>query len=111
MIFMCRRARIMRRVSVRAGMVISARLVRQQERACFSVKFKKHIPLIVPIWLIPAGCGGVALYRSFSWPVLVLIVAFAVNSYVILPLVAKRHSCGDCPQRKIVPGWPRRCAG
>ena len=83
--------------------MISARLVRQQDLACFSAKFKIHIPIIVPIWLIPAACGGVALYRSFSWTVVVLVVVFVVNSYVILPLVAKRHSCADCPQKEDCP--------
>jgi len=83
--------------------IISAKLVRKQDLACFSVKFKKHIPVIVPIWFIPVVCGGIVLYRSFSWPVLVLVVVFAINSFVILPLVAKQHSCADCPQKEDCP--------
>ena len=83
--------------------MISAKLARQRDLACFSAKFKIHIPVIVPIWLIPAVCGGVVLYHSFSWTVVVLVVVFVVNSYVILPLVAKRHSCADCPQKEDCP--------
>ena len=28
---------------------------------------------------------------------------FVVNSCVVLPLLAKRHNCGDCPQREGCP--------
>jgi hypothetical protein len=83
--------------------MISSRLVRQREQACFSKKFKIHIPVIVPIWLIPAACGGYALYRSFSWPLLVLLFSFIIDSYIILPLVAKSHSCAECPQKEDCP--------
>jgi len=83
--------------------MISARLVRQGDGVCFPVKFKKHIFVIVPIWLIPPACGGVALYRSFSWTALVLILLFVIDSYVILPLVAKGHSCAECPQKDDCP--------
>ncbi len=89
--------------------VISARLVKPGPRECFAEKFRQHIPVIVPLWLIPAGCGGVALYRAFSWPVVVLVSTFMVNSYLILPLVSKRHGCKECPQREGCP-WMARGA-
>ncbi len=79
--------------------VIAARLVPKGECECFAAKFKRHIPVIVPLWLIPAAVGGVALYRHFAWPLAAVLLAFAVDAYVILPLLAKSHSCGDCPQR------------
>ena len=82
---------------------ISARVAPKGERDCFSTKFKRHIPVIVPLWLIPAACGATALWLSFSWQLAALALAFAVNSYVILPLVSKRHSCGDCPQKADCP--------
>ncbi|MHC5054594.1 MAG: hypothetical protein ACYTKD_07745 [Planctomycetota bacterium] len=82
---------------------VSARLAKKAERNCFSEKFKRHIPVIVPLWLIPVACGGIALWHTFSWQLAGLIVAFVVNSYVILPLVSRKRGCADCPQRDDCP--------
>jgi hypothetical protein len=83
--------------------LLAARLARKGSHECFAEKFRRHIPVIVPLWLIPVVCGGVALGRGFSWPMLLLVSAFAVNSYVILPLVSKRHGCKECPQKEGCP--------
>jgi hypothetical protein len=85
---------------------IAARLAKKGERECFSQKFKRHIPVIVPLWLIPPVAGAVALAGSLRWGLLALVGVFVVNSYIVLPLLAKRHSCGDCPQRDTCPWMP-----
>ena len=82
---------------------VAARLTRKGDRECFSQKFKRHIPVIVPLWLIPLVAGVLALRQSFAWWLLGLVGVFVVNSYVLLPLLAKRHGCGDCPQREGCP--------
>ena len=82
---------------------IAARLAKKGDRECFTQKFKRHIPVIVPLWIVPVVAGGMELARAFTWSLLVLVAAFAVNSYVILPLLSKRHSCGECPQREGCP--------
>jgi hypothetical protein len=78
---------------------VAARLARKGDRECFTQKFKRHIPVIVPLWIVPGVVGGAALAQSFGWRLLLLVLVFAVNSFVILPWLSKRHSCGDCPQR------------
>jgi hypothetical protein len=83
--------------------VISARIVKKGDRNCFSEKFRRHIPVIVPLWFIPVVCGGVALCHFFSWALVGLVALFIVNSYIILPLVSKKHSCADCPQKDECP--------
>lgn len=55
--------------------------------------------MIVPLWLVPLVGGVFALVQAFDGWLLGLLGVFVVNSYVVLPLLAKRHSCGDCPQR------------
>lgn len=77
----------------------AAKMARKGDRVCFSEKFKRHVPVIFPLWLAPAGAGGVALWRSFSWPLGVLAVLFALDAFIILPLASRRHSCADCPQK------------
>lgn len=88
--------------------VISARLVRRGDRECFSEKFKRHIPVIVPIWFVPLVVGAAALAKhGFSWQLLVLVVAFSIDSFVVLPLLSRKHGCADCPQRDSCP-WMKR---
>ena len=85
----------------------AAKLAWKGSHECFAEKFRRHIPVIVPLWLIPIMCGGIALWRGFSWPVVLLMSAFIANSYVILPLVSRRHGCRECPQREGCP-WMAR---
>lgn len=88
--------------------VIAARLVRKGAQECFAQKFKRHIPVIVPLWVIPVLVGLVALAESFRWGLLVLVLVFVLDAYVVLPLVSKRHSCAECPQREGCP-WMAHC--
>ena len=88
--------------------LLAAKLARKGSRECFAEKFRRHIPVIVPLWLIPVICGGIALWRGFSWPMVLLMSAFVADSYVILPLLSKRHGCKECPQRDDCPWMARR---
>jgi len=90
--------------------MISAMLVRKGSRNCFSEKFRRHIPVIVPLWLIPVVCGGMALRNSFSWWLAGLLFAFVIHSFVVLPLFSKRHGCADCPQKDDCP-WMQGAGG
>jgi len=83
--------------------VLSARLRRPGDTSRFEAKFKRHIGVIVPLWIIPLLVGGVALARGFSWPLAALLGAFILNSYVILPLASRRHGCRHCTQREECP--------
>jgi hypothetical protein len=74
---------------------------------CFSEKFKKHIPVIVPLWFIPILAGGPVLVSRFSWPLLVLLIIFALDAFVVLPLVSTQHGCKECPQKDTCP-WMKR---
>jgi len=83
--------------------LISARIAAKGERECFPEKFKRHIPVIVPLWLVPVICGVVGLCLSFSWLVFALICVFAIDAYVVLPLVSRKTCCAECPQADICP--------
>jgi len=88
--------------------LVSARIAQKGEKTCFSEKFKRHIPVIVPLWIIPVLCGGYALLRGFSLPLLVLLVLFVADAFVILPLLSRKHSCAECPQRDDCPWMGQR---
>ncbi|RME90374.1 MAG: hypothetical protein D6766_13345 [Verrucomicrobia bacterium] len=89
--------------------MISARIVTKGDRDCFVEKFRRHIFAIVPLWIIPVVCGGIALWRSFSWPLVGLVLAFVGEAWVVLPIVSKKHGCAECPQKEQCP-WMARGA-
>ena len=69
----------------------------------FRKKFRRHIPVIVPLWFIPVAAGVYFLVSSFWWPLLILLVVFAVDAFVVLPLLSRKHGCVECPQKDQCP--------
>jgi hypothetical protein len=87
---------------------IAAKLRARQDGADFRQQFRRHIPVIVPLWFLPLIAGGLALTRQFSWLDLALLLAFALNSFVVLPLVSRLYGCAKCPQKESCP-WMGGC--
>jgi len=79
-----------------------------QKQDCFDEKFKKHIPVIVPLWFIPVVVGVTAEFRAISFGLLALLIVFAVDAFVLLPLFSTKHSCKECPQRDSCPWMKKR---
>lgn len=82
---------------------IAAKFRKKKSIESFREKFKKHIPVIVPLWFIPILVGVPFVIRSFSWTLLVLLVVFALDAFVILPLVSTKYGCKGCPQKESCP--------
>ena len=82
---------------------IAARLRQKADVSRFREKFKKHIPVIVPLWFVPVIAGVVFAVLSFCWLMVILLVLFALVAFVFLPLFSKRHSCTHCPQKESCP--------
>jgi hypothetical protein len=82
---------------------LSAKMVKQKDKQYFALKFKKHIAVIVPLWIIPAVFGVIGLVKSFSWSLLFLVLLFILISWVILPMLSKKQGCAKCPQKKQCP--------
>jgi hypothetical protein len=82
---------------------IAAKFRQKKDDSLFTRKFKNHIPVIVPLWIIPTVAGIVFLISKFSLLVLVLLVLFAINSYVLLPLISTKYGCTHCPQKDKCP--------
>lgn len=82
---------------------IAAKLLSKKDGNLFMEKFKKHIPIIVPLWVIPALAGGIFLILAFSLWMLALFILFAMDSFIILPLISRRYGCAHCPQKDTCP--------
>jgi hypothetical protein len=82
---------------------IAAKARKKQEIQCFDKKFKTYIPMIVPLWFLPLIAGGYVTVQQFSWWYSALLVVFAIDAFVLLPLVSTRHGCKECPQQDTCP--------
>ncbi|OHB59922.1 MAG: hypothetical protein A2167_00430 [Planctomycetes bacterium RBG_13_46_10] len=92
-----------------AGKLRSRKLQnRESSQDCFNEKFKKHIPVIVPLWFIPVLVGVTVEFHTFSIGLLALLIVFAVDAFVLLPLFSTKHSCKECPQRDSCPWMKQR---
>ena len=110
MIFVCPYCRYWNTHSCPCGYGrIAAKFRGKEQVDCFNEKFKKHIPVIVPLWFIPVIAGILLVISSFSWLLLALIVIFALDAFVVLPLFSTKHGCKECPQKETCP-WMKRKA-
>ncbi|MBT4485861.1 MAG: hypothetical protein HOC71_19500 [Candidatus Latescibacteria bacterium] len=82
---------------------IAAKFREKNSENKFAEKFKIHIPVIVPLWIIPVIEGIIFLTIDFDRLLFIIMVAFIVNSFIILPLLARIYGCGHCPQKSDCP--------
>jgi hypothetical protein len=83
--------------------IVAAKLRSKKDNATFPQQFKKHIPVVVPLWFIPLIAGVIFLFSDFSWILLGVLIAFVVNSHLFLPLLARQYGCASCPQKETCP--------
>jgi hypothetical protein len=86
---------------------ISSKLRKVRDQSRFNEKFKKHIPVIVPLWIIPVIVGIIFLFHNFSVFLLLLLVIFGIDAFVVLPLVSRKYGCAHCPQKDACP-WMKK---
>jgi hypothetical protein len=89
---------------------IAARLRPRSSETRFAEQFRRHIPVIVPLWFIPLVAGGVLLARNFTPLMAVLMAVFVVDAFGILPLMARKYGCAHCPQKADCP-WMKTGEG
>lgn len=89
---------------------IAARVRPRQAGDDFARQFRRHIPVIVPLWFVPLIAGIVTLVHGVAWMPMLLLALFAVNSFVILPLLSRKFGCRHCPQKQTCP-WMGNCKG
>ena len=75
----------------------------KNEENMFMEKFNKHIPVIVPLWLIPVIAGITFLIFEFTLLMFLLTIVFGINSFIVLPLLSRKYGCAHCPQKDDCP--------
>ena len=66
----------------------------------FNEKFRKHIPVIEPLWIRPVALAVPTLVKEFTWGLTILLVVFARAAFVVLPLFSTRQGGRECLQRQ-----------
>ena len=89
---------------------IAAKFREKSPEDMFSEKFKKHITVIIPLWIIPLIEGMIFLLLNYNLTLLILVIAFTLNSFIILPLLARIYGCGHCPQKNDCPWMFKKSA-
>jgi len=82
---------------------LAAKVRQKRDGDRFNEKFKRHIPIIVPLWIIPLIASIATLLNTFSYLMLILLIIFIIDSYIILPLVSRKYGCAHCPQKDSCP--------
>ena len=88
--------------------IIATHFTEKKNPQLFSEKFKRHIPVIVPLWFIPVILGGVVMMMDFSFLLLIMLILFAIDSFILLPVLSKKHGCTHCPQKQDCPWMERK---
>lgn len=86
---------------------IAAKLRRKAGCEGFEQRFRRHIPVIVPLWFLPLVPVVLMVWKGSGWLIWIPAGLFVLDAFVILPLVSARCGCKDCPQRQTCP-WMHR---
>ena len=82
---------------------IAAKVREKRDGDRFNEKFKKHIPIIFPLWIIPIVVAVISLIYELSIIMIILLVLFIFDSIIVLPLVSRKYGCAHCPQKATCP--------
>jgi hypothetical protein len=82
---------------------VSAMLMAKKDERRFVKEFKKNIPAIIPIYVIPVIAGTLFLASSFTMVLLISILLFAFNSFYLSPRISMKYACSRCSVRKECP--------
>ncbi|MGD2144442.1 MAG: hypothetical protein PVF54_08200 [Anaerolineae bacterium] len=91
--------------------VVSARFRPRGDYSDFTRKFRQHIPVVVPLWIVPVVVAIIVTVKSLSVPPALVLGAFVLDGYILLPWLSKGHGCKDCPQPDLCPWWAGKTAG
>jgi hypothetical protein len=69
--------------------------------------FKRHMAVVFPAWFVPVIVGIYILIGEFTLQMLILLIAFILIAFVVLPIFSRRYGCDYCDLRDKCP-WMGR---
>ena len=86
---------------------IASKLRRRGRGGSFGKRFRMHMPVVIPIWVIPVVIALYCLLMDFSVPVILILTVFVFNSFLVLPILSRKKGCSGCSQRNDCP-WMKK---
>ena len=62
----------------------------------FNASFKRNMGVVFPTWFAPVFAGIYLLYYTFTIPMVILLIVFIVDAFIILPIFSKKYGCQEC---------------
>ena len=83
---------------------VAPRFFKRRPGTDFRGVFRRNIAIMFPVWLAPLAGGIYVLWTAFSWPAAILLVAFCVDGFAVIPAISIFVGCKgceieDCPWR------------
>lgn len=61
--------------------------------------FRRNIAIMFPVWLAPLVGGIYLIWAAFSWNPLILLLAFCIDGFAIIPAISIFVGCKGCEIR------------
>jgi len=86
---------------------VAGKLFKKRDMKKFAIMFKRHMVVVFPAWFIPVFAGVYILIGEFTVEMLILLIAFILDAFVVLPIFSRRYGCNYCDLRDQCP-WMGR---
>ncbi len=87
--------------------IVAGKLFKKRNMKKFAIMFKRHMGVVFPAWFVPVIIGIYILIDEFTVQMLILLIAFILIAFVILPIFSRRYGCDYCDLRDRCP-WMGR---
>ena len=88
--------------------IISARLFGRKTGRSFRKAFRTNIIAQFPNWFVPPAVGAYALITDFSLQMLILVILFCIDGFLVIPLISKLVGCRNCETRADCPWMSKK---
>jgi hypothetical protein len=83
--------------------VISAKLFKRRKDKSFIKVFKKNLVIVYPNWFVPFAIAIYLLVTRYTNQLLILIIAFSLIGFVVIPLISRLVGCKNCEIKEDCP--------
>jgi hypothetical protein len=83
--------------------IISSKLFSRKDPGLFKKVFKHNILIVFPNWFIPFFVGLYLLIAQYSVKILILMIAFSIVGFIVIPLISKLAGCKNCEIKEDCP--------
>lgn len=76
--------------------MVAAKLFKKRNMSKFHTMFKRHIVVVFPTWFVPVIAGIYLLIIELTIEVIVLLIIFILDAFIILPWASRTYGCNHC---------------